>query len=103
MAEATTAGKITELIVNIGVPGGVAFKAGNALAKSAMAATKSGRYLSILLDKLVKIFLKEFRNEKLKPEFTGLGKTIAFGSGAVAGGVAEGSFCRRCRRRWNFW
>ena len=32
MAEATTAGKITELIVNIGVPGGVAFKGGNALA-----------------------------------------------------------------------
>ena len=26
MAEATTAGKITELIVNIGVPGGVAFQ-----------------------------------------------------------------------------
>ena len=27
-AEATAAGKITELIVNIGVPGGIAFKAG---------------------------------------------------------------------------
>ena len=26
MAEATAAGKITELIVNIGVPGGFAFK-----------------------------------------------------------------------------
>jgi len=47
MAEATTAGKITELIVNIGVPGGVAFKAGNALAKGAMAASKSGRYLKV--------------------------------------------------------
>ena len=29
MAEATTAGKITELIINIGIPGGVAFKMGN--------------------------------------------------------------------------
>ena len=29
LAEARTAGKITELIVNIGVPGGVAFKVGS--------------------------------------------------------------------------
>ena len=44
-AEATTAGKIAELIVNIGVPGGIAFKAGNNLAKVAIAGKKSGRYL----------------------------------------------------------
>ena len=90
MAEATTAGKITELIVNIGVPGGVAFKAGNALAKSAMAASKSGRYLNIT-GQAGKNISKGIQ-KKLKPEFTGLGKTIAFGSGAVAGGVAEGIF-----------
>ena len=29
MAEATTAGKITELITNLAIPGGVAFKAGS--------------------------------------------------------------------------
>ena len=90
MAEATTAGKITELIVNIGVPGGVAFKAGNALAKSAMAASKSGRYLKIngQAGKNISKGIKK----KIDPEFTGTGKVIGFGSGAVAGGVAEGIF-----------
>ena len=40
-AEATAAGKITELIVNIGIPGGIAFKAGANLAKSAMLLVKA--------------------------------------------------------------
>ena len=29
MAEATAAGKITRLLTNVGLPGGLAFKAGN--------------------------------------------------------------------------
>ena len=40
-AEATTAGKLTEFIVNIGVPGGIAFKVGNNLAKVAIAGKKA--------------------------------------------------------------
>ena len=40
-AEATAAGKITELIVNLAVPGGIAWKAGSSLAKSAILARKS--------------------------------------------------------------
>jgi hypothetical protein len=67
-AEATAAGRITELIVNIGVPGGLAFKIGSGLTKATLQAKKAGKYLS--------------RNEKLK----------RFGKGAVAGGVAEGVF-----------
>jgi len=67
-AEATAAGKLTELIVNIGVPGGLAFKAGSGLAKATLQAKKAGKYLS--------------RNEKLK----------RYGKGALAGGVAEGAF-----------
>jgi len=67
-AEATAAGKITELIVNIGIPGGIAFKLGSGLTKAAIAAAKSGKYLS--------------RGEKVK----------RFGKGALAGGVAEGIF-----------
>ena len=47
MAESTTAGKITELIVNIGVPGGVDFKVGNGLAKGALVAKRSGKYLDL--------------------------------------------------------
>ena len=67
-AEATAAGKITELIVNIGIPGGVAFKVGSGLTKAAIGAAKSGKYLT--------------RAEKAK----------RFAKGSVAGGVAEGIF-----------
>ena len=42
-AEATTAGKITELIVNIGVPAGVAFKVGSGLAKGALLAKRKAQ------------------------------------------------------------
>ena len=67
-AEATAAGKITELIVNIGLPGGLAFKVGSGLTKATLEAKKAGKYLS--------------RNEKLK----------RYGKGALAGGAAEGVF-----------
>jgi len=67
-AEATAAGKITELIVNIGIPGGVAFKIGSGLTKAALRAKEAGTYLS--------------RGEKVK----------RFGKGALSGGVAEGIF-----------
>jgi hypothetical protein len=67
-AEATAAGKITELIINIGVPGGLAFKVGSGLTKATLQAKKAGKYLS--------------RNEKLK----------RYGKGALAGGAAEAAF-----------
>ena len=68
MAEATAAGKITELIVNIGFPGGAAFRIGSGLTKATLRAKEAGTYLS--------------RAEK----------TRRFGQGAAAGGVAEGVF-----------
>ena len=68
MAEATAAGKITELIVNLGIPGGVAFKIGSGLTKATLQAQKAGTYLS-------------------KAE-----KTKRFAQGAGLGGVAEGVF-----------
>ena len=67
-AAATGAGKITELIVNIGIPGGAAFKIGSGLTKATLRAKEAGTYLS--------------RKEKLR----------RFGQGAVSGGVAEGVF-----------
>ena len=109
MAEATTAGKITELIINIGIPGGIAFKMGNQLAKTALLAKKGQRYLGLEgqagininkgiketlgfntaskadLTKLQK--LKAF--DRLAPK---LDKVKAFAAGAGAGGVAEGIF-----------
>ena len=39
-AEATAAGKITELLVNIGIPGGIAMKGASGLAKSDICQTK---------------------------------------------------------------
>ena len=46
MAASTGIGKVTELIVNIGVPGGLAFKAASGLTKATLAAKQAGRYLS---------------------------------------------------------
>ena len=46
-AEATTAGKLAEILVNIGVPGGVAFRQGTKMANAAMQASKSGKYLKL--------------------------------------------------------
>ena len=41
-AEATAAGRITELIINIGIPGGLAFKIGSGLTKATLQAKKAG-------------------------------------------------------------
>ena len=65
-AASTGIGKITELIVNIGVPGGLAFKAASGLGKATIAAKQAGRYLS-----------------------TGE-KTRRFAQGSLGAGLAEG-------------
>lgn len=80
-AEATTAGKITELIVNIGVPGGYAFKLGSNLAKQALLAKKTGKYLDVTGDIAGGL--------KKADQLTKTEKAIQFGSGAIAGGLAE--------------
>ena len=46
IAEATAAGKITELIVNLGFPGGAAFKIGSGLTKATLRAKEAGTYLN---------------------------------------------------------
>jgi hypothetical protein len=86
-AEATTAGKITELIVNLGVPGGIAFKAGRTFAKNALLARQNGKYVQLTGDAGKKL-LKNIKDGEL----TTLGKTIEYGAGATLGGVAEGVF-----------
>ena len=84
-AEATAAGKITELIVNIGVPGGIAFKTGAKLAKNAMLTAKNGKYVKLNNKSLVGA-----ADEAL--ELTAKGKGRQFIAGALAGGVGEGVF-----------
>ena len=84
-AEATAAGKITELLVNIGIPGGIALKGASGLAKSAMLARQNGKYVNLndpkLLDKLGK-----------GTTLTGAGRTRQAVAGALGAGAAEATF-----------
>ena len=83
-AEATAAGKLTEALVNIGIPGGVAFKAGSRMAKQAMAAKNAGTYF-----KPSKQFVD---TAKGVGELNAKGRRVQLLAGAGAGGVAEGVF-----------
>ena len=84
-AEATTAGKLTEILVNIGLPGGLAFRHGTKIANAAMQASKSGKYLQ--LDNPI---LKKGMKDAYK--LTAKGKGKQFMTGALLGGAAEGVF-----------
>jgi len=84
-AEATAAGKITELLVNIGVPGGYGFKLGSQLAKQSMLAKKGGKYLDLNNKSLQKGVAEATR-------LNARGKTNQFIAGALGGGLAEGVF-----------
>ena len=84
-AEATAAGKITEALVNIGIPGGIAFKSAAGLSKAAMLAGKSNKYVRLTNPNLVK-----GADEAL--ELTAKGKGRQFIAGSLGGGLAEGVF-----------
>ncbi len=84
-AEATAAGKITEALVNIGIPGGLAFKSASGMAKTAMLAGKNNKYVRMSNKNLV-----DAADEAL--ELTARGKGRQFVAGALGGGLAEGVF-----------
>ena len=84
-AEATTAGKLAEVLVNIGVPGGLAFRHGTKMANAAMQASKNGKYLD-----LNNPILKKGMKDTYK--LTAKGKGKQFMTGALLGGAAEGVF-----------
>jgi hypothetical protein len=84
-AEATTAGKITQALVNLGVPGVYGFKLGSNLAKSAIQAKKAGNYFTLsnpalrgAADKAIELNTK--------------GKLAQFAAGAVGGGISDAVF-----------
>ena len=77
-AEATAAGKITELIVNLGVPGAPAFRIGSGLAKATLKAKESGKYLS------------------------GMEKLRRYGQGAAATGVTDFAFVGNVEKAGSF-
>jgi len=81
-AEATAAGKITELLVNIGIPGGYGFKLGSKLAEKAIDSAKTGNLFKANSPKLASA-LKNMR---------GGGGALKLAAGAVTGGIAEGVF-----------
>ncbi len=95
MAEATTAGKITELITNLAIPGGAAFK----LANTAVKASKGGNYLNMsgnagknIKNGIEKTLSKRKKIRAFDDSASKLEKAKAFAAGAGAGGIAEGIF-----------
>ena len=83
-AEATTAGQITEALVNIGIPGGVGFKIGSRVAADAMRASRNMKYFKPTKG------VKELQDEVLK--LNTRGNTNKFIGGAIGGGIAEATF-----------
>ncbi len=84
-AEATAAGKITEALVNLGIPGGVAFTKGAKLAQSALQSKKLGKYFVLNNSNLVKAAGKA-------QELNAKGRTAKFFAAATSGGLAESVF-----------
>ena len=93
-AEATAAGRIVELIINIGVPAGFAAKAASSIARAGIAASQSGRLINLGTQagkKATEVIGKKIA-KKTAPQLTKTGKAVTFGSGALGAGVAEGIF-----------
>ena len=84
-AEATAAGKITEALVNIGLPAVRGMKLGAQLAEDAMRASRNGKYF-----KTTSEGLKKGIDQAAK--LNARGKTNKFIAGAFGGGIAEGVF-----------
>ena len=88
-AHATTAGKITELLVNIGIPGGIGFKVGSKLATTAMNHKKASTYFTLADEGSKKILSK---SASKIAQLNTKGRMTKFAAGAITGGAAEGIF-----------
>ena len=84
-AQATTAGKITEALVNIGIPAVKGFRVASKVAEDAMRAARGGKYLKASNPNLLK-------GAKAAQELNAAGRTNRFIAGALGGGLAEGIF-----------
>ena len=96
-AEATTAGKISEVLTNLALPVGYVAKAAGALTKGALAAKKSGKYFKVLDDDGVPILEAVRKGQKANDpmrlaQLNTKGKLTEFGAAALAGGAAESIF-----------
>ena len=79
-AEQTFAGDLTRIMVNLGVPGGFAFKKGADLATKAMLAKKNGNYFRLTDPKLA---------ERFNTSLNAKGRLFATLGGAGAAGVSD--------------
>ena len=79
-AEQTFAGDLTRIMVNLGVPGGFAFKKGADLATKAMLHKKNGNYFRLTDPKL---------QERFKTSLNAKGRLFATLGGAGAAGVSD--------------
>ena len=88
-AEATTAGKITQALVNLGVPGVYGFKLGSSLAKNAITAKKTGNYFTLNNPSLIKA---KNTAVDLNKRLNAKGKLATFAAGAIGGGLSDAVF-----------
>ena len=96
-AEASTAGKISEILTNLAIPVGYAAKAAGALTKGALAAKKSGNYFKLLDDDAVPVLESLRKGQKATDpkrlaQLNVKGKVAEYGAAALAGGAAESIF-----------
>ena len=84
-AEATAAGKIAETLVNIGLPGGLAFSKGASLASKAIKAKKQRRYLNANNNNLKEATAAAQKLNKKE-------KAFKYAAGSLGAGTAEGVF-----------
>ena len=81
-AEATTAGKITRIVTNLGIPGTAAFRLGSKLTKLAIEAKKAGTYYKITKD----------ADDKLQKTLTTKGRFVTTLGGAGGVGASDAIF-----------
>jgi len=96
-AEATTAGKISEVLTNIAVPVGLAAKVASTLTKGALAAKKSGKYFKLLDDDGVPVLETLRKGQKATDprrlaQLNRKGQSVQLGATALTAGAAESIF-----------
>ena len=96
-ADATAAGKISEVITNLALPVGVAAKVAGTLTKGALAAKKSGKYFKVLDDEGLPVLESLRKGQKATDpkrlaQLNIKGKAAEYGAAALAGGAAESIF-----------
>ena len=81
-AEATTAGKITRILTNLGIPGTAAFKTASGLTKRALLAKEKGNYFKLTKD----------LDGKLQKTMTTKGRLLTTLGGAAGVGASDAIF-----------